>query len=147
MDERERKTHADIKEFGWHVLLIPEDEQGPAFAYSVGLQKTFNHPEILVLGLDINLMHRMVNGIGDRVTIDDNCTTQVAKNCPKKIDSGRLYHDVLRHGRNPDEHDAVWIHRRGKAVRECAGILLPPEITHLLRHGELEVRPFHGHVF
>jgi len=54
MDERERKTHADIKEFGWHVLLIPEDEQGPAFAYSVGLQKTFNHPEILVLGLDTN---------------------------------------------------------------------------------------------
>ena len=67
MDEGLRKTQADVKEFGWHVILVPEDDQGPSFAYSVGLHKTFNHPEILVLGLEIKVMHQMINGIGDRV--------------------------------------------------------------------------------
>lgn len=67
MGDPKRKAHADIKAFGWHVILIPEDDQGPSFAYSIGLQKTFNHPEILVSGLDIKLMHQMINGIGDRV--------------------------------------------------------------------------------
>jgi hypothetical protein len=63
----ERKLVSDIEEFGWHVIMIGEDDEGPAFAYSIGLFKSFRHPEIIVFGLDVNLMHRMINLIGEEV--------------------------------------------------------------------------------
>jgi hypothetical protein len=65
--ERERSLVSDIEEYGWHVLLIPEEDEGPSFAYSVGLFKTFAHPEIVVFGLDVDLMRQMINRIGEEV--------------------------------------------------------------------------------
>jgi hypothetical protein len=44
-----------------------EDDEGPAFAYSIGLFKSFGHPEVIVFGLDVDLMHRMINLIGEEV--------------------------------------------------------------------------------
>ena len=67
MDRTDHTIHEHIEKFGWHVALIPEDEVGPAFAFSVGLVKSFNHPEILIVGLNVQLMHQMINGIGDEV--------------------------------------------------------------------------------
>jgi hypothetical protein len=66
-DDGEQKLISDIEEFGWHVLKIPEGDEGPSFAYSVGLFRTFNHPEIVIFGLDRDLMHRMINLIGEEV--------------------------------------------------------------------------------
>jgi hypothetical protein len=66
-DDIERKLVSDIEEFGWHVIKIFEDDEGPAFAYSIGLFKNFSHPEIIVFGLDVNLMHRMINLVGEEV--------------------------------------------------------------------------------
>jgi hypothetical protein len=66
-EDRERKLLADIEEYGWHVVLIPEDDEGPAFAYSIGLFKTFGHPEVVVFGLDLDVMHQMINLIGEEV--------------------------------------------------------------------------------
>jgi hypothetical protein len=64
-DDIERKLISDIEVFGWHVIMIGEDDEGPAFAYSIGLFKSFSHPEIIIFGLDVNLMHRMINLIGE----------------------------------------------------------------------------------
>lgn len=66
-EERVRKAASDIDEFGWHVVLIPEDDEGPAFAYSIGLFKSFRHPEIILFGLDHGVMHQMINLIGEEV--------------------------------------------------------------------------------
>ena len=66
-EDREGKLHSDVEEFGWHVVLIPEDDEGPAFAYSVGLFENLGHPEIVVLGLDLDVMHRLINLIGEEV--------------------------------------------------------------------------------
>jgi hypothetical protein len=66
-EDREAKIVSDIEAVGWHVVLIPEDEEGPSFAYSIGLFRTFGHPEVIVLGLDPDLMHPMINLIGDQV--------------------------------------------------------------------------------
>jgi hypothetical protein len=46
---------------------IDQDEEGPAFAYSVGLYHTFGHPEILVIGLKLDVIFGMINGIGEFV--------------------------------------------------------------------------------
>jgi len=64
LDEGEKKLVADIEELGWHVLKVLEDDNGPGFVYSVGLFKTFNHPEIIIVGLKLDLAHILINNIG-----------------------------------------------------------------------------------
>ena len=66
-DERDRKLLGDIREYGWHVVAVASDAEGPGLAYSVGLHRTFNHPETLVLGLGTDVMFGMINGIGESV--------------------------------------------------------------------------------
>ena len=47
------KTRQDLAEYGWHRLGIERDETTPACAHTIGLHETFNHPEIVVLGLPV----------------------------------------------------------------------------------------------
>jgi hypothetical protein len=44
-----------------------EDEEGPGFTYSVGLFHSSGHPEILAIGLEVDVMFRTVNFIGGAV--------------------------------------------------------------------------------
>lgn len=83
MDEGETKLIADIGQFGWHVLKVLEDDKGPGFAYSVGLFKTFKHPEIIIVGLKLDLAHILINNIGEDI-----------KN-GKHFQSGQSYTDIL----------------------------------------------------
>lgn len=67
-DADEQRVIDDIQEFGWHVVGVEADEDGPAFAYSIGLQQTLNHPEIVVLGLnDAETMMYIINTVGEEV--------------------------------------------------------------------------------
>jgi hypothetical protein len=52
---------------GWAVVRIDAEAQEPAYAYSVGLHSTFAHPEVIVFGLDLDVLHRIVNTIGEAV--------------------------------------------------------------------------------
>lgn len=65
MDPVECQVLSNIAQYGWHVILIPEDDEGPAFAYSIGLHKSFNQPEVIVFGLPLETMHRIINVIGE----------------------------------------------------------------------------------
>ena len=42
---------------GWHVMMVGlrEGDQGPAWAYSIGLHYNFGHPEIIVFGQTIQM--------------------------------------------------------------------------------------------
>src|SRR5687768_3787065 len=66
MGSRDPLIREHIDSYGCHVVLVPEDEEGPAFAYSIGLFETLSHPEVLVIGLGLDLMHRMINGVNER---------------------------------------------------------------------------------
>src|SRR5919206_474259 len=63
----DEKLFADVAEYGWHVLKIFEKETTPGWAFSIGLYKNFNHPEIVVFGLNDDLMHSIINSIGEEV--------------------------------------------------------------------------------
>ncbi|MER5281606.1 DUF4262 domain-containing protein [Streptomyces sp. NPDC002809] len=54
----------NVQLHGWHVAMVPEDEIGPGFAYTIGLSHTHGAPELAVFGLDVHVMHRMVNVLG-----------------------------------------------------------------------------------
>ncbi|MEF2277677.1 DUF4262 domain-containing protein [Deinococcus sp. YIM 134068] len=57
----------DIRRHGWHVIKVPADEEGPGFAFTLGLYARFDHPEVIIFGLDLDLMQQILNGIGDDV--------------------------------------------------------------------------------
>jgi Domain of unknown function (DUF4262) len=63
----DEKLLADVKEYGWHVLKILDKDEAPGWAFSVGLYKNFNHPEIIVFGFDEDLSHSVINTIGEEV--------------------------------------------------------------------------------
>jgi hypothetical protein len=67
MDKGDIKLLNDIKQYGWHVIKVMEDDKGPGFAYSIGLFKTYNHPEILIVGLNLDLAHTLINNIGEDI--------------------------------------------------------------------------------
>jgi hypothetical protein len=66
-DEHDRKLLADVERHGWHVIGVQEDEEGPAFAYSIGLYRSFRHPEVIVFGLPVRVMHSIINAVGEEV--------------------------------------------------------------------------------
>lgn len=68
LDETERDVLETIDEHGWMVMSVcDEDGETPDWAFSIGLYETFGHPEIVVFGQSVELMHSMINSIGERV--------------------------------------------------------------------------------
>ncbi|MGW2397286.1 DUF4262 domain-containing protein [Kitasatospora sp. NPDC001664] len=65
----ERAIIGNVQEHGWHVVMVPEDEIGPGFAYTIGLAHTYGTPELAMFGLDVHLMHRMLNTLGERAVL------------------------------------------------------------------------------
>src|SRR5262245_56157529 len=88
---------ADIKKYDCSVIFVGADEEGPGFAYSVGLYHSFKHPESIVFGLKHELAGWIINWLaqiikaGERFEIGKeydglldgyNCVLRVApKDC------------------------------------------------------------------
>lgn len=70
-NDGDRSTFANIDRVGWAVLCIPDDDEGPGFAYSLGLFETHGHPEVILVGLKTETMYGLVNHIGRRVKDGD----------------------------------------------------------------------------
>jgi hypothetical protein len=66
-DDGDRKLLADVAGHGWHVVGVLEDDEGPGYAFSVGMFHTLGHPEILLMGLQHSVAHRLVNDMGDAI--------------------------------------------------------------------------------
>ena len=45
-----------IQQRGWTVLNIPEDQEGPGYAFTVGLWANCQHPELILIGQPPELM-------------------------------------------------------------------------------------------
>lgn len=65
--EIDPRVRRDIAEHGWHVVKVMEDDVGPAHAFSIGLVESHDHPEIVVTGPDLDVLHRLVNAVGEEV--------------------------------------------------------------------------------
>jgi hypothetical protein len=75
MDAAEKKALADIEEYGCHIIHVLEDEEGPPFSYSVGVQKTSGAPEAIVIGLKQPIAHFVINEYNDRVCAGERFAT------------------------------------------------------------------------
>jgi hypothetical protein len=58
-----------VEKLGFHVVKVMGDEQYPPFAYTIGLTTTFEHPELVVFGLndDLDFMHELLNQAAARI--------------------------------------------------------------------------------
>lgn len=75
----DRRCLDDVVHYGVHIVAVgtglcdhgddcaSEPDAGPAFAYTVGLPHHVDHPELVVSGLRVELMHRMLNNAAKRV--------------------------------------------------------------------------------
>lgn len=68
-DEHEEFIRRSVEDPGWAIQLIPagDKDDEPPFAYTVGLHRSFGHPELIILGLDHSVMGRLLNICGDRI--------------------------------------------------------------------------------
>jgi hypothetical protein len=68
MNASEKKILDDIEKYGCHVTSVVDPSgNSPTFSYSVGIQKTCKAPEVIVVGLNSDLGHVIVNDYRDRV--------------------------------------------------------------------------------
>jgi hypothetical protein len=61
------QIQADIDTYGWHVIKVCEDDEGPGFAFTIGLFRRFQHPELIIFGLPPDTMHLMLNAAGEAI--------------------------------------------------------------------------------
>jgi hypothetical protein len=52
MDDMIDAIRAEVEAHGVQVVLCPSEGDAPAYGHTVGLQKSHEHPEIIVVGLD-----------------------------------------------------------------------------------------------
>lgn len=110
-DGHEEFIKHHVKETGWAVKLIDGDDDGAAaFAYTVGLYRNYQHPELIVFGLDLHLMHAMLNICGEKIRDGEPLPTD------KPIAGILEGHDVrTRHVRATTSYDdhlgyAIWFY-------------------------------------
>jgi hypothetical protein len=65
--DADRKLLEDIASHGWHVIRVPERGVTPGWAFTIGLYRSFQHPELVIFGLPLEVMHRILNQLGDDV--------------------------------------------------------------------------------
>jgi hypothetical protein len=88
-DAGDRRAIDGVLAHGWQVMLVSDEvacscpdhdehdhdhagdedrgDQGPAFAYTLGLGHRAGHPELVMSGLPPSLMHRALNSVAERV--------------------------------------------------------------------------------
>ena len=66
-DELLVQTKSNVEKFGLQVIMVNPTDYSPSFAYSIGLYKTYNHPEIICFGLPKDLAHGVINDIAELI--------------------------------------------------------------------------------
>jgi hypothetical protein len=87
LSDHDRSVLERLEKHGWFVNKIAGDERTPQFAYSFGLYERWQHPELILFGLDLNAMHTIVNDAGEKIRngvryIDGDITSDLFNEYP-----------------------------------------------------------------
>ena len=110
ISKKDAKLLGTLEQWGWFVTKVGASDSEPAFAYSLGLYENFKHPEIIIFGLELEMMHRLVNDAGRRIRQGLG------------YKEGQRYDDLLKGYQcefrkvNPNRHDgllnyAIWYYK------------------------------------
>ncbi|MBT8143167.1 MAG: DUF4262 domain-containing protein [Gammaproteobacteria bacterium] len=57
---------AKVEQNGWHpVHVVDTTGSAPGFSYSIGFERTFDHPEIIVFGLEKSTARNLLGAVAD----------------------------------------------------------------------------------
>ncbi|MGK5548153.1 DUF4262 domain-containing protein [Streptomyces sp. URMC 127] len=84
VDRVDLRTIQQVQEHGWSVVMVPADDEGPGFAYTVGLWHTHGVAELAMFGLDIRTMHALLNALAREAVAG------------VVLESGEEYHDIIK---------------------------------------------------
>lgn len=65
--EYEKIVIHNIEKFGFHIASLEDDGYIPAFVFSIGFYKTYNHPEIIIFGLKPDVLQGLLHKIGSEL--------------------------------------------------------------------------------
>ena len=65
--ELEAKALTDIEKYGCHVIKVFSEKDLPPFAYSIGIKAKSNQPDLMIIGLSLELSHWIINEYNARV--------------------------------------------------------------------------------
>jgi hypothetical protein len=65
-EEADEILFRNVRKHGCHIVGIPGDEEGPGYAFSVGLFANYCHAELIVFGLDPDDQAGVINDVRDR---------------------------------------------------------------------------------
>jgi len=67
LDPYFKKLLENVEEFGWQCTSVAprvdDDDDSPAFSYSIGFWECLDSPEVIVFGLPSKLMHSMLSEV------------------------------------------------------------------------------------
>jgi hypothetical protein len=66
-DDLDRQVLDTVAREGWMVLAIEGDNEGPEYAFSVGLFHTLGHPEVVLMGQRPAVAQDLINDLGARI--------------------------------------------------------------------------------
>lgn len=81
------QTKAHIEKYGLSVVSVESTQYQPAFAYSVGLVETYNHPEVICFGLGQKILHEIINDVAEIIKKEG------------EVDPEREYENVFKNSR------------------------------------------------
>lgn len=63
------KANADIEQYGWSTMYVDANrERGmESFSYTIGLEETYDHPEVIVFGLPAETAHNILSAIAHAI--------------------------------------------------------------------------------
>jgi len=67
LDDKERNLLGHIRQNGWSVTNIREQDGVPGWAFTIGLFENFEHPEVTIFGLNPDSRHTILNWIGENI--------------------------------------------------------------------------------
>ncbi|HET8541373.1 MAG TPA: DUF4262 domain-containing protein [Anaeromyxobacter sp.] len=67
LDGEDLRLMADVAQHGFHVAAVAGEGDARAHAHSVGLFRSWDHPEVAAFGLAPEVLHAAVARLGDRV--------------------------------------------------------------------------------
>lgn len=108
----------NVRERGCHIVGVSGDDRAPAFVFSIGLFANYEHPEIILFGLEPNKSAAIVNIIRDEAAAG------------KRYADGDVSSDIVENGKLafaevPLDHyqnylgTAIWFYRKSPRPFPC----------------------------
>ena len=98
-----------VGQYGWMVQSVFGTDTSPPWSYTVGFWQNYRHPEIVVFGLPQETAGRILNDIGDQVSVG----TKFEPGAP---------HDEIVKGHAGQRYECVFINVHTSAHGEYFGV-------------------------